>query len=398
MPPKLLNMSKVLFIVKGYCEGFNPNAICSEKIAECLEKNGVEVYFLSVEVKKPSVNNQYNQKISYILFQQKNNVLKNILLYPVNSLNLSKKIVQQAISIIDEKEIDVVVSFMRPYVAGEALKQIKSKRKKIKAVLFEIDSASNRFKYPKTLVEYLANKKSLIWETKIYKKADLIVNMKTHKQHYKNKIFHKYAERMEYVGVPCMQNIKSICDTSTLSTSEEKSFVYFGTFYKQMREPYIMLETLNAVSLKQKIRLSVYGSDKNKYFYEKKCFQQSYIDIEGNIDHNALINKLSEFDVLLSIGNKESDFLPSKTLECICSGKKVIHFYYSEDDPSLSYFSLYPNALLLSEQNPLEYNADKILDFLKEPVIQISYDKLEKEFYDTTPSYSAQMILSVLEK
>lgn len=386
-------MNKVLFIVKGYYEGSNPNAICSCRIADELSQNGIEVYYLSVEDKTPST---YNPKACHILFGGKRNAMfKKILLYPLDDSELSNMICQAAISMIDKNDIDTVVSFVRPYAAGDALKKIKHKRRSIKAVLFEIDSASNRFKHPKAVGEYLANVKSLIWEAKLYKKVDLIINMNTHKKHYENKIFHAFREKMKYVGVPCMQDLTQICGKSINAQSEEKCFVYFGTFYSKLREPYIMLETLDMVFKRRKISLTIYGSNKNRPFYEKEVFHRNYIFIEGNVDHSTLLQNLGSFDVLLSIGNKDSDFLPSKTVECICSGKKVIHFYSSEDDPSLLYFNQYPNSLLLSEQEKPEKNADRIIEFLKTPLIPIKYSELEEKFYDTTPAYSAETIISV---
>lgn len=384
-------MNKVLFIVKGYYEGTNPNAICACRIADEISSMGAEVYFLSIESRDLEVS---NPKIVCITADSKHKkTVADFLIYPLDDLETCEKIFCSAISMIDKNCIDTVVAFARPYAAGEALRKIKCERANVTTVLFEIDSASNRYKKPKTLFENFARFKSIIWEKSVYAKTDLIINMNTHKKHYESKHFDTCRQKIKYVGVPCMQKI-TYPSSELLSTNKGNKFVYFGTFYPKLREPYVMLDTLELVAKKRDITLTVYGIDKNRAFYEKESFKKDYVHVEGSLEHSILLQKLNDYDVLLSIGNKDSDFLPSKTMECICSGKKVIHFYSSKDDPSLFYFEQYANSLVLYEKESIEFNADKIINFLEKPVVPIKYAELEEKFYDTTPTYSAEVIMS----
>lgn len=383
-------MSNILFVVKDYCNGANPNAICANHIAEELLNLGVNVFFLSLESGKLCID---NNDCFVIDNDVKKSTFLSTILYPLDNYSIVNKITQKAIALIDDKKIDAVVSFVRPYAAGEALKCIHRKRKNVKTILFEIDSASNRFKYPKTLKEYFLNIKSWIWECGVYKNTDLVINMKSHKNHYQHKIFSRF--NIKYVGVPCMQNMINSTEFSVNTVKKTASFVYFGTFYKGLREPYIMMDTLNAVSEIKEISLDIYGNEKNNVFYCDSRFERKYVSINGVVNHSDLLEKIKNFDVLLSIGNKNSDFLPSKTIECICSGKKVIHFYSSDDDVSLPYLMQYPNSLILSENISIQENVKKIIEFLDKPIISISYRELEKQFFDDTPMYSAKTIMTI---
>ena len=111
------------------------------------------------------------------------------------------------------------------------------------------------------------------------------------------------------------------------------------------------------------------------------------------------INRITrDSDVLISIGNKDSDFLPSKTLVYMGTGKPIIHFYGDEHDTSLEYLRKYPRALLVNLEDDIEENAKKIVHFLSEPTDEICNPALLLNlFYENTSAYTAEKMYSFID-
>ena len=106
---------------------------------------------------------------------------------------------------------------------------------------------------------------------------------------------------------------------------------------------------------------------------------------------------MEKADILVSVGNKQSDYLPSKVLEYIGTGKKIIHFYSDPQDVSLDYFRRYPKVLLISELESVDDVIKKIMAFIKRHDFEVLNESIILErFVENTIDYSASKIKELL--
>jgi thiamine pyrophosphate-dependent acetolactate synthase large subunit-like protein len=122
-------------------------------------------------------------------------------------------------------------------------------------------------------------------------------------------------------------------------------------------------------------------------------------ETQGRIHHGGMVSFLQgqeilqNSDVLISIGNRDSDMVPSKTFEYMSYCKPIIHFYTFKEDPVISTLSQYPVALLLDTNGPIQSLVEQTKEFLS------TYSKMSVEpkiirelLYENTPEFSIDLI------
>ena len=121
------------------------------------------------------------------------------------------------------------------------------------------------------------------------------------------------------------------------------------------------------------------------------------IVLKDPIPQEILSLEMEKSDILVSVGNKQSDYLPSKVLEYIGTGKKIIHFYSDAQDVSLDYFRRYPKVLLISELENVDDVINKIIEFINQDDFEELNESLILErFVENTIGYSAYKIRELL--
>lgn len=117
----------------------------------------------------------------------------------------------------------------------------------------------------------------------------------------------------------------------------------------------------------------------------------------GFIPHEDSLEKIDSASFLLSIGNTNSDMIPSKIFEYMSTGKPIIHFYDNDYDSSLPYLKNYPLALLVkSDIELLESNTVAVLNFIKNTIGKtVSFEEIETIFKYNKPEYTVDRILEV---
>ena len=117
--------------------------------------------------------------------------------------------------------------------------------------------------------------------------------------------------------------------------------------------------------------------------------------MHGFKEREVILEKEREADILLAMGNSDSDFISSKIFELIATGKKIIHIYSYKKDSALPYFERYPNCCLLNVHDGTIKNVEKIVQFLKAEAKYISFKELEKIYYMNTPYYTVNKIMEL---
>jgi hypothetical protein len=173
-------------------------------------------------------------------------------------------------------------------------------------------------------------------ERKFFKGSDLILNLKCHEQNFLETKYDFWRHKMKIVDIPHLKN--RIFETvSSPSTYKEINIVYTGNIRNNLIQP--VLQMLKNVG---KIKLHFYGA--NNIIVPDLDF----IVKHGMVSRNEALAVQENANILLSMGNKDSSFIPSKIFEYISTGKKIVHFCFDEHDSAFPYYNKYKNCLFIN--------------------------------------------------
>ena len=155
---------RVLFVTGNYLQHTAQNGICVEKILECLGDYPITYDIVCTEYQSFDSQPQNVYPVYYHLSNNKiskiKNKIKKFFQIPINHKYLVRKLKMQVEELVQKKRYDAVIAVVNPTETAEAVYKVKSKIPYINFILYEIDPASNRYKYPKNLIEEYSNYKS----------------------------------------------------------------------------------------------------------------------------------------------------------------------------------------------------------------------------------------------
>lgn len=391
---------KVLIIVKSYLTHNRQNALCVERVAADLKRKGVSIDYLSWELTQPK---RHEHNVSYVVEPENINGIGNTVRLvtktvrtPLSSIILVKKLYRTLISLYKENQYDAIIAVINPAESAEALYRAKKEFPEINAILYEIDPNSNLHKVCRNAKEKIWRLRSMKWERKIYRSFDHILHMASHERHYSSQYFAEFQNKTIYLDIPNFEPIDVGIDHKLHTPLR---LLYCGAFYPRMREPYYMFRLLEEVSKTVPLTLDIYTGNSMRDELEALSRKKDFLRLHKEVSQEELNSIIGSSDILISVGNKNTDFLPSKTLMYMGTSKPIIHFYFDSDDVSLRYFSCYPAVLSIPEKKENEPEIVKqIIAFIARVCNGIPVDQnlLRSCLYRNTPEYSAKQIYDLI--
>ena len=391
-------MSKVLFVLSGLLETVEPNANCINNIFGFFN-NDIECHSLSIE-KSIKYLTPKNELIHTIIYSETLDGIRNwmrkirkFFYMPLGSRVLSNKIYDEIQDLYNQYKYRAIIAVVNPVESAEAVYKFKKNNPTVKCILYEIDPASNRYKKTVGFIERLWKRKSIRWERKIYNSFDYIIHMQTHKIHFSQKYYKNFVDKTLFLDIPNFQtfnykqkdiNINNVC------------FLYAGIFYQKLRNPDYMINLFKYLEKSMNFSLNIYTGGVMKNYVENLIQDSQCIHLFDLIEQNSLNIVVEKSDVLVSVGNRDSDFLPSKILYYIGTKKKIIHFFCDDNDVSNNYLKKYKNALLIDQRCSIELNSKKIKEYLESENYPVSSEELMNLYSENNPKYTAQKFMEII--
>jgi glycosyltransferase involved in cell wall biosynthesis len=131
-------------------------------------------------------------------------------------------------------------------------------------------------------------------------------------------------------------------------------FVYVGTLYKELREPGFLLEAFDALRKRlplARLELHFYG-DAHQFAGLLETWRGrlgAALQVHGSVPRAMVAAAIEGAAVLVNIGNRSEDQLPSKVVEYVASGKPVLNIGSAAGDLSAEFLRAYPDKLLLRD-------------------------------------------------
>lgn len=144
---------------------------------------------------------------------------------------------------------------------------------------------------------------------------------------------HKAVAADKFAIVPQGGSILKSKNVLKKQNTDELHFVFTGNFYQSFRNPCEFARALRKIS-NRRIRLTIAG---NNAAFVSLFDGLDGVNFLGAIDHFDALMLQQQADILLNIGNGQSDQLPGKVFEYLVSGKPIFHIRGSSQDPTESY-------------------------------------------------------------
>ncbi len=282
-----------------------------------------------------------------------------------------------AIELIEKNQINNIVTVSWPFTThliGHAIKKYNNNINWLAETIDPfsfIDGINNKLLY---------NNLNNYYERKIYLKADSITVLT---ENIKEKYLELYPNIKNKIFVVGNLYIPSERITVKNPISNTIKIVYVGALMDKVRSPENLLYIFSALTERLselKLELHFYGdiNDTTKYFDSYNALLDQSIFLHGRIEREEVPAVIYNADILVNIGNNNIYQEPSKVIEYIYSGKKILNICTLKNDTSLNILKTYPLHFNIDITNfDINQIAEKFLLFLRNPY-EINPNETEK--------------------
>lgn len=409
---------RILLATDSYHNFPTANGICVEAIANELNNQGIETHVLCFrhgnEIKEDIIFGTYIHRIKmdwvnqlrYKFESRKQDALQvvykklMILLnrfeamiflrwFPMRSLVFCRRYLKEMKILQNKYNFDMIIASYCPFEAAYALGKIK-KYVDVKTSIYCLDSFTNLKKRFFMSPEF-QDKRAWKWEKEIFNSCDMILNLKCHEKHYSQSRYDSFKEKMFIVDIPNMIEYKTLENQPTNKHKESIRIIYAGLVRYDLLEHVVQL--LSPFFKEGDIVWEIYGRNTGELFNKINDIEvRRKIELKGFIPREQMIIEEQNSDILLSMGNANTDFIPSKIFEYISLGKKILHFYSYNLDSALPYYSMYPNSCCINIKDDYTNNVNKIRNFICSPYVELRFEVIKKIYEKNTPEYTVNLI------
>ena len=403
-----------IFLQERYDPEPDPNSICTQQLVFNLALLKKECYIICDGV--CGLENSYNNDEHIIHVPTKHHnlfskaavgekiqiILSRLSILPIWPIRFPQKVknnIKFIESLIKEKRLPLdEITFISVYRSSEMVEigyRIKKKYPMCKWIIYNLDGLDSNVKFKfKKWFQY----KETCWQICKYKLADKIFQMQAHKELYINSTFKKFIDKTVFTDYPLL--VKN--NNENMSGKKNIECLYCGSFYKNLREPFYMLEWFDVLSHDMRIYLNIYTrNDFVEYIDNKVKIFNGLLKRFDYVSADEMNRIIMQNTLLISIGNTDSPMIPSKLFVYMSSCKPIIHFYYNNKDSCLPYLEKYPYSLLLNMNDSMDTNLNKTklfinnLYFLSEYDYHEVFEMLAQRLLRCTPLYTVKKIIEI---
>lgn len=386
--------------------GCNVSVLCysTDKEKQVNDKNGVKIYYINRKLGdklrsygEKSIDNFIGKvalKIGIFLVR-----IGQIIYYPwfrLSSLSVPIRYYIKINELFKENRYDMICSSHSPFDGTLGSYMFKVKNPNVFWTCYILDSLTNKGD-TKHISTTQNDKKGWKWENRFYSKADRIINIRCNDEHNQKERYEVFRDKMFIVDVPLMdtRNRKAFSNYDKTNKNKSKTtIVYAGRLLSHLSSPEYLLNVFKNLPIQLDCYLYFYSSGDCKNLvqsFAKEC--EDRIKYRGLVSHDELYSVYDTADILVSIGSKRPDMLPSKIFEYMTMGKKIIHVVKGDGDVCVEHYKKYPQAIIIDEREGILENVQKVIEFINKKEVLVDMKELEKSFVENTPSYSVDVIL-----
>lgn len=347
------------------CDYWHPvasaNLVCVEAIAPLLAKkydlvfvtadpetpiyHGVEGRCVNDLKIKAQLNKHRNcsQAIKIIKFANKFRVASYLPRFPLRSMEMIEDYESAIRGLLGEGGFSGVLAICYPGECIEACVRLRKEFPYIFFVAYFLDEVAVGMYRKGRLVREISSHAAIDFEKRAIDQFDGALFLAASKKLVERNHPSQLA-KVSFVDIPFMKT-----DQVTYCYSHDSvhplSILYAGTLANPDRNPLAFIGAMEALRRDEQVKLCFAGDS------------AGLLDgVEGVDDFGILSPEecdalMSESDVLLSIGNRDPNLIPSKLIKYISLGKPVIHLRRGKEDSCLPYLEKYPLGCVVDDSD-----------------------------------------------
>lgn len=285
-------------------------------------------------------------------------------------------------------QYDVIIAVCAYYDAIEAvMKYQRETGGREKCILYQVDPLTENVIY------HSINHKALdSYERKLYAHCDVILTTPLIYALKKGWDLHNVVP-VEFPAL-VMRNSEMVITKA----QDEIRCIFAGYLYENLRDAHFTLELFSRFE-DRRIHLYFIGSGQedllNQYMHGVLAGRLHPIGRLTSKDCDAW---LSSADVLINIGNKISNQVPSKLINYLSYGKTILNVVACKNCPSIEYMQRYPLAINIREVPQIDdVAANQIENAIHaQQHIQLPFHEVRALFPECTPEYVVRQIIDAI--
>ena len=170
-------------------------------------------------------------------------------------------------------------------------------------------------------------------------------------------------------------------------SSKPIKFGYFGIFTKGVRSPRNFLESIKNID---DLEIFWYVNEDSREQIKSNNLMISNSHFKSIVPREEAKNLMADsVHCLISIGNMNTNQLPSKVIEYLSTGKPVIHFAEVRDDPVNMIAEKFDNLFILTKEDNIEKFFFNLNNYFK------NIDAFDKKLF--IENYTASSVIKILD-
>ncbi len=297
----------------------------------------------------------------------------------------NSKEIKKSLRDIKPADYDAIIAVVGRFDVAVATMEYKRENPAAKLLIYQVDPCSSNEMYSSSVKEKLSE-----FEKEMYLVSDGIITtpilLEESKLKYPKDIVDKMTP-MEFPNVvPFVKKHKS--DSSKIRC------LFAGSIYGDFRNPDYTLKLFDEVI--SEVSFEMIGAVKPAV---KETFNSHKVLYHGSMSLEETKSQLASADILVNIGNRMLNQVPSKIFEYISYGKPIINICKNRNCPTLPYLEKYPYALNLFEEDEIFEEQVSLLNefILNNYKNRMPPDEISRVFETCTPQYCAKQMLDVLK-
>jgi len=216
---------------------------------------------------------------------------------------------------------------------------------------------------------------------------------------YLDPAFDSYRHKLKIAEFPGIAKGEPVQTEITFDKSKT-NLLFTGNFYEKIRSPEYLISLLKLLSDSVCLHIlgGIYGHFDDRLtenIREMECAGK--VVFHGTVPPEEAKSIMYKADFLINIGNLVENQLPSKIFEYFSTGLPVIHFQKLQNCPCVPYLDRYGNALILSEQDSIQENSDKLVTFCRARPDRVPFERVKERFADCSVDAVAEIFLNTLQ-
>ena len=279
--------------------------------------------------------------------------LNTLLFVPKNGWWYWKKVYTELKKDLNTGRVKAVITFSEPFEAHWAAMKLKQEGYSFRWIAFFADPLATPGN-KRNLFVSLERMKEM--EEEILKACDFFLVTPEMEERFSAQ-HGAYADKKKIF--PYL--IKNLVQPAVFGASDP-ILVYAGRFYRDIRDPEEMLQTIVAAQLPG-LRFDLYTRGDCEAVVRR--YQREYpavICLRDMVQRDQLEKIYADAAILVNLENKAHGCKPSKQYEYISTGKPILSFYYGQPDPVLE---KYPLALQLRVGDRTERTLRALRQFIR---------------------------------